>query len=89
MIDNWTDFYYRDFCNVPRKLWFQKGNVEYQFESEFDLNTETYSRFYTISVRHYNKYKEICACPIESVKFDITRKKYLDASILDELAWSK
>ena len=78
----WVEFWCDEFHEYPRKLKFVHHIHVYQFESKWNPQTETYSPFYTVSIKEYNKFRELFAVPVVGVDFDKTRKKILDISIL-------
>ena len=85
----WVDFWFREFHEYPRALWFMIGVETYHFNSAWNKEDLTYDPFYVVSRKEYNKYRELCAVPVASVDFDKSRKKLLDASILDQILFNK
>jgi hypothetical protein len=95
-----TPFQYIDFYDFPRTIAIKHKGTFFLLQSAFDENHDDYEKTYTIyalpdsvethlAQRSWKFLEELPAhhlgqIPIESVRFDPTRRKQLDASILHQ-----
>ncbi len=78
----WVDFWCDEFHEYPRRFKFVHQIHVYYLQSKWDAETLTYSPFYTVSIKEWNKFRELFAVPVVGIDFDKTRKKILDISFL-------
>ena len=96
----WIPIRYRDFWNVPRIFLAQDGTQSYLFDCKFDDATGDYPDIYkvytipTIPDESLPKDWDLLLpmvtnyqgeVPLDGVRFDPSRRRFIDAAILDRL----
>jgi hypothetical protein len=99
-MNNWAPITYRDFWNVPRIFIVDWHGCTILFDCAFDEHTEDYPDFYHVYIvppfkaeelagswaDFYQKaVEEIGVVPVQKVAFDPTRRKSIDATLLNDL----
>jgi hypothetical protein len=93
-------FRYIEFYDVPRTVAIAYKNRLFLLQSAFDEERDEYPSQYTVYALPHSAARQVSSgswkfleeislkplgeIPIENVKFDSTRRKSLDASVLDE-----
>jgi hypothetical protein len=100
-MDDMTPITYRDFWDVPRIFVAQRRGAVFLFDCAFDDKTEDYPSSYRVYLLpnlgdedlagswdklHLRAHRFLGEVPIASVRFDATRRRALDAGLLDALA---
>jgi len=98
-MNTWTSIRYRDLWDVPRIFVTTWQNQTFLLDCEFDESTEDYRDSYVVyrmpglsesdlaGSWDYLPRKALCRLgevPVTSVHFDLTRRREIDASILDQ-----
>ena len=92
-----TPFRYGGFYDVPRCIYLQYKGLHFLLLSEFDEDTDEYTTVYSLYVVPESAHSLVpCSpeflstpmvcigqIPIDQVTFDISKRKELDASIID------
>ena len=99
-MNRWVPIRYRDFWDVPRIFLAEYRGVRLLFDCPFDEDTEDYADAYRVYVMPElaaaeleGSWKELPrratrllgVLPVRQVAFDPTRRKEVDAGVLDEL----
>ena len=93
-----TPFRYGGFYDVPRCLYLKYRGINFLLQSEFDEHADEYPGEYSVYVVPESAHSLVpcspeflstpMACigqiPVDQVIFDATKRKELDASILDQ-----
>ena len=95
-----ANFIYREFYDVPRMFVVQHKGLQFLFESKFDEAADGYSEEYqvylvsnisnTVLSGSWDKLpgqatKRLGKVQVKQVKFDSTKRKEVDTTILDDL----
>ena len=100
-MDDMTPIAYRDFWDVPRIFVARRRGAVLLFDCAFDEKTEDYPNFYRVYLLpdlrdedlagtwdelHLKARRSLGEVPIAAVRFDATRRRAVDTSLLDALA---
>lgn len=96
----WVAINYREFWDVPRIFFTEENSQLYLFDCRFDEEVEDYPDEYRVYLMpqlseadlagswaevHRMATRELGTVPVDHVTFDPTRRKQIDASVLDGL----
>jgi hypothetical protein len=99
-MNNWAPILYRGFWDVPRVFLVNWRDQTILFDCLFDESIEDYPDFYRVFIvpsftaeelagswadLYEKAIKEIGVVPVQKVVFDPTRRKSIDATLLNEL----
>ena len=99
-MSKWIPIEYRDFWDVPRIFLARYDGKLFLFDCAFDETTEDFPDFYQVYILPNLDEKELAdswahlssraihcfdKVPIERIRFDPTRRREIDSTILDEL----
>src|SRR4051812_20864407 len=100
-MDCWAPITYRDFWDVPRIFVVRYRGGLFLFDCPFDETAEDFGTAYSVSTLPPLREEELIgswaglpakalrslgSVPVERVRFDPTRRREVDASVLDDLA---
>jgi len=96
----WTKINYREFWDVPRIFFVEDAGRLFLFDCQFDNITEDYPTSYqvflmpTLSAAEFagswaklwlRAIRKLATVPISTVKFDATKRAFIDAAIFDTI----
>ena len=95
-----TPFRYVEFCDVPRIILLMYKNRLFLLSSFFDEEADEYEDTYTVdelpaslekqvsqswqAIEPYLRAEPLASIPVKEIRFDETKRKFLDASVLDK-----
>jgi hypothetical protein len=98
--ERWVPFAYRDFYDVPRMIVFLRSGRCYLLDCTFDSELDDYRSEYDVFVLSFTSLSELPdswehlardarqrlgSVSVEALRFDETRRHYLDGSIVDRI----